>query len=228
MSRIGMTLRRAVLAAGALATMVVLLAPTVADTPVIARKQWKAHAAIEQRVPPIKQGKFADRTVVAENRLPARKSAVYLTVHHTGSPARPNVATEQKVLSLQKLVQGGYWIAKKQIFLGDIPYHFYISTQGQVAEGRELKFAAYSNTVYATPIEQHITVVLEGNFEEQMPNAAQLAALTDLLYALARAHHVSLKNIGYHRKVAQTTCPGKHMIAQMPMILEALRKRGLT
>ncbi len=70
--------------------------------------------------------------------------------------------------------------------------------------------------------------MLEGDFEEQSPSAAQLTALTDLLYTLARTHDVALKNIGYHKKVAQTTCPGKHMIAQMPMILEALRKRGLT
>jgi hypothetical protein len=136
-------------------------------------------------------------------------------------------------------VQGGYLIEKSvknkevarketwKIFLGDIPYHFYISAQGEVAEGRKLTYAAYSNTVYKTPIENHITVVLEGNFEQETPTEAQLIALTDLLFTLAEKHKIPLANIGYHKMVAKTACPGKNLIALWPKVIETLEKKGL-
>ena len=71
-------------------------------------------------------------------------------------------------------MQGGYWIGKQHIFLGDVPYHYYISAQGEVAQGRELKFTAFSNTIYKTPVATHITMVLEGNFENEAPTQQQL------------------------------------------------------
>jgi hypothetical protein len=226
MNRLALVSR--VLVVAAIPFAVVMAAAGPAEAPILSRAQWKAAPAIEKRVPPIKTGKFDGKSVVSENQLPVRQRAVYLTVHHTATPVRANQSIETKLRNLQKLMQGGYWIAKKQIFLGDIPYHFFIAADGKIAEGRELKFAAYSNTVYKTPIEQHITIVLEGNFETHQPTDAQLSAVTGLLYTLARQHNVSLGNIGYHRRVAATTCPGKHMIALMPTILETLRKRGIT
>ena len=204
-------------------------APCVAFTEqhIVSRQEWNAHAAIPKRQPPIQTGKVGDTTVVSENELIPRQEAGYLTVHHTAVPSKPAVATPIKLRAFQQQMQNGYWIItpilRKHIFLGDIPYHFYISAQGDVAEGRELKFAAYSNTRYQTPIENHITVTLEGNFEKEQPSPKQISSLIELLSALAKEYSVSLNHIRYHAQVAETDCPGKNLITKWPEIITALQ-----
>ena len=112
----------------------------------------------------------------------------------------------------------------KHIILRDTPYHYLIDSTGQVAEGRELRFSAYSNTQYITPIEKHITVVLGGDFDKVNPTNNQIQSLVLLLTELAKVHDIRLKNIGYHRDVVKkevrkdggvkygTDCPGKNLI----------------
>ena len=168
-----------------------------------------------------------------------RAPALYLTVHHRGIKGDPNVPIERKLRRFQQFSMGpDYWIGKTQIFLGDIPYHCFISYTGQVAEGRELKWSAWSNTNYVVPeentpavaITKHITVVLEGNFQEEEPTPEQLAALEQLLYQLAVEHQIPLAHISYHAKVVapgKTTCPGSNMIQRMPDVIADLQKRGL-
>jgi hypothetical protein len=202
-----------------------------ADPQIIPRTEWHAHAAIAERIPAIKTGKIDGVTVISENTMPLRESAVYLTVHHDVVPARPGTPTVEKMRTFQRNMQNGYWIGTtKHVYLGDTPYHFYVSSTGDIAQGRELKYAAYSNTVYRTPIEQHITVVLEGDFQNKdKPIDKQLAALEELLYWLAKKNNIKLENISYHQKVAttHTDCPGKAMIEQMDPLIEKLRARGL-
>jgi hypothetical protein len=198
---------------------------------IISRQQWRAHAAIAKRQPPIQTGRIGDTITVSENELIPRQKADYLTVHHTAVPARPGVKTAVKLREFQQQMQNGYWIntpsLRKQIFLGDIPYHYYISAQGDVAEGRELEFAAYSNAQYRTPIANHITVTLEGNFQTQKPSEEQVSALIELLTMLAKEHAVPLNHISYHAAVAQTDCPGQNLIQKWPDIVEALKSNGV-
>jgi hypothetical protein len=195
---------------------------------IISRAEWSAHPAIADRTPPIGTGTFKEVTVVAENRMLPREAAMYLMIHHTGTQAHLDKPTTKKIRDLQRLVQGGYWIGKKHIFLGDVPYHYYISAQGDLAEGRELKFTAYSNTIYKTPIATHITIVLEGNLEKETPTQEQLTALSDVLLDLAKKHKIKADNIRYHQQVAETSCPGKNLIALMPQIIQGLKQRGLS
>ena len=202
-------------------------APTAA-VKIISRAEWSAHPALANRSPPIKTGTFKEETVVAENRMLPREAAMYLMVHHTGTQTHLDKPTTKKIRDLQGLVQGGYWIGKKHIFLGDVPYHYYVSAQGDVAEGRELKFTAYSNTINKTSIATHITVVLEGNFDNETPTQEQLTALSDLLLDLAKKHKIKADNIRYHQQVAETSCPGKNLIALMPQIIQGLKQRGLS
>ena len=155
------------------------------------------------------------------------EAATYLTVHHTGTPAHLDKPTSNKIRRLQGLVQGGYWIGKQHIFLGDVPYHYYISAQGEVAQGRELKFTAFSNTIYKNPVATHVTMVLEGNFENEAPTQQQLTALSDLLLDLAKKNSIKADNIRYHQQVAETSCPGKNLISLIPQIIQGLKQRGL-
>jgi N-acetylmuramoyl-L-alanine amidase-like protein len=202
-----------------------------AQQEIISRQQWRAHAAIAKRQPPIRTGRIDNTITVSENELIPRQRAEYLTVHHTAVPAKPGVETAVKLRAFQQQMQNGYWIdtpsLREHVFLGDIPYHYYISVQGDVAEGRELDFAAYSNTQYRTPIANHITVTLEGNFQTQKPSAEQISSLIERLTALAKEHSVPLNHISYHAAVAQTDCPGRNLIQMWPDIVEALKSNGV-
>jgi hypothetical protein len=197
----------------------------------MSRQQWRAHAAIAKRQPPIRTGRIDNTITVAENELIPRQKAQYLTVHHTAVPAKPAVETAAKLRAFQQQMQNGYWIdtpsLRQHVFLGDIPYHYYISVQGDVAEGRELEFAAYSNTQYRTPIVNHITVALEGDFQSQKPSAEQISSLVELLTTLAKEHSVPLNHISYHAAVAQTDCPGRNLIQKWPDIVNALKSNGV-
>jgi hypothetical protein len=197
----------------------------------MSRQQWRAHAAIANRQPPIQSGRIDDTITVSENELIPRQKAEYLTVHHTAVPAKPGVETAVKLRAFQQQMQSGYWVdmpsLRKHIFLGDIPYHYYISVQGDVAEGRELEFAAYSNTQYRTPIVNHVTVTLEGDFQTQKPSAEQISSLIELLTSLAKEYSVPLNHISYHAAVAETDCPGRYLIQKWPDIVEALKSNGV-
>jgi hypothetical protein len=205
----------------------------LAAVTITTREEWGAKPALLKRTPPIDQVKSGPLRVKSENTMPLRGTAKYLTVHHTGTPYKPQ-PFDLYLKNFQALMQRGYEIDsgayKTQVYLGDVPYHFFIDETGLVAAGRELKFAAYSNTVYATPIEQHITVVLKGNFESQEPTPQQLSSLTDLLERLAREHAVPLRNIGYHKMAAvkgSTSCPGINVISKMETITQNLAQRGI-
>lgn len=165
--------------------------------------------------------------------MPERKTAIYLTIHHTGGPIKANKPFAKKLLDFQALMQGGYDIQYPKylahVTFGDIPYHYFISVRGEIAEARQLKYSARSNTIYKTDIREHITVVLEGNFEVDQPTDAQLKALVEILTSLAKQHKIPLQNIGYHRTATEkfTICPGKNLISKMDMIKEELTKAGI-
>jgi hypothetical protein len=170
-----------------------------------------------------------------------RKPAVYLTVHHSEGDPSPSEDPKARLKREQTLWQsrtpGSYWIAiknkegeeigRKTIYMADVPYHFVIAPDGQVLQGRELKFAARSNTVYDQPISRHITVVLEGDLDSHEPTDPQLTSLTDLLQSLAKKYRIKVNNVTHHRMVADTTCPGAHMIRLMPEIRRKLHALGV-
>jgi hypothetical protein len=151
---------------------------------IISRNAWDAKPAITERTPPIKLVSTGKKLVAAENVMPLRGEAKYLTIHHTGRmPSRKEL--KQNLQEFQKqmfhyVIEYGQG-KSKHIYLGDIPYHYFIDWTGAIGEGRELTYAAYSNTKYSTPIENHVTVVLDGNFEKDVPTNAQIASLINLL-----------------------------------------------
>lgn len=168
-----------------------------------------------------------------ENDILDRYKAAYITIHHATGPRRAQTPLKVKLLGFQTFMRKGYPIqypkyVRLVTFL-DIPYHYYVSMNGEVAEGRDLKYSAASNTIYETDIREHITVVLEGNFEDVEPTEEQMKALVELLASVAKRHKIPLKNVSYHRAVTKqyTACPGKNLINKMDMIQAALRKKGI-
>jgi hypothetical protein len=206
-----------------------------AETKILKRSDWKAQAAKENQ----------EIRVRVEKELLKRRPAVYLTVHHSQTPATTMPFAEH--LRKHQELMWHYTIDSESkdkpitthVILRDTPYHFLINSTGEVAEGRELRFAAYSNTEYLTPIAQHITVVLKGDFDKTQPTDAQISSLIGLLADLAKAHNIKLENIGYHQGVVKkevdkagrvsygTSCPGKNLIGRFEQIKAELSKRGV-
>lgn len=161
----------------------------------------------------------------AEMKMPLRSDARFLTVHANMEPVRNNPFKEQ--LRRHQENMWGYWIerrdrTKRYVIWGDTPYHFIIDSTGTVAEGRELKYSAGSNTDYKHNIDQHITVVLEGNFNEIHPTNEQTVSLQKFLAVLAAEFSIAPEFIDYHKNVVKsatpTACPGTNLISKFSEI----------
>ena len=148
-----------------------------------------------------------------------------IIVHHTGvrQDTRRDLAT--KLRGLQGFSQRPRKMAGGQTLppWPDLPYHFYIGSDGTIGEGRDVNYAGDTNTRYDTT--GHVQVVLEGNFEVEQPTTAQLAALKQVLAWQARVWRVPLSRVSVHKDNAQTACPGKNLAAVLPRVLAELQQR---
>lgn len=177
---------------------------TDANVAVIARKDWQAG-------PPL----FAMKAHVP----------VAILVHHTASPANTKRDIFYKMRSLQAYSQkpADLGNGRKRDAWADVPYHFYVSSDGRVAEGRDVKYSGDTNTSYDPT--GHIQVVLEGNFETSRPNVEQITALEPLLVSLAKKWQIPAAEIRVHKEVAATLCPGKHFLEVFPSLNERIEKQ---
>ena len=145
-----------------------------------------------------------------------------ITLHHTAVRRDPKTGLARKMRNLQGFSQRAELLANGHVKApwADLPYHFYIGAGGMVAEGRATGFAGDTNTGYDTS--GHIAVVLEGNFEEEQPTSAQLAALVELLADLSGRYAIPAEHIGAHRDFAATACPGATLLARLPELRGAV------
>jgi hypothetical protein len=160
------------------------LSPSSAgDAPqILARQAWGAKPAIEARMSP--------------------QTPLEIVIHHTGVRKKAKLSLEKKLRGLQDYSLG----AKRW---GDVPYHFYIDADGRIGEGRDLRFAGDTNTRY--DVRNRIQLVVEGDFEQETPGEAQLAALRDLVVWLRAKYAIAGAKVVGHGDLAQTDCPGKSL-----------------
>ena len=93
---------------------------------------------------------------------------------------------------------------------GDVPYHFYIAYDGQIAEGRALGFQGDTNTNYS--LLNKIQVVLEGDFRVEHLREAQIRSLNAIVCWLRKTYTIPLASLHGHQDLASTSCPGKHLM----------------
>jgi hypothetical protein len=132
-----------------------------------------------------------------------RHTPTKLTLHHGGIdfPADKDV-----ILYLRNLQT---WSRDFKKWM-DIPYHYLIDLQGNVYEGRDIRFAGDTNTEYDPS--GHALVVVMGNYDEQQPNEKQIKAIVDTFAWLSVRHSISVDTLAGHKDHAkQTACPGKHL-----------------
>lgn len=139
-----------------------------------------------------------------------------IVIHHTGEKRRPQLTLREKLRSLQTFSQSAGLVGTTpKPPWGDVPYHFYVDAAGRIGEGRNLGFAGDSNTPYDTA--NRVQIVVEGNFDQEQPAPAQLAALDRIVLWLAARYHVPAAKISGHADhVGGTACPGQGLKAHLP------------
>ena len=143
----------------------------------------------------------------------------YITIHHTGTFQKPGKSAAEKLRALQKFsyTEGmlGDGVTPKKPW-PDVPYHFYIASDGTVAEGRALQYEGDSNTDY--DLNGHALVVVEGNFQQEKISDLQYENLEKVVLALAEKYRISAENLSGHRDQAQTSCPGADLYQLLPKL----------
>src|SRR5688572_19180998 len=106
------------------------------------------------------RAKWGANPPVAEMK---RHTPMRITIHHTATPQKPERTLKDKMQALQKFSQnpGPLGNGKAKPAWPDVPYHYYIAANGEVAEGRDVNFVGDTNTEYDPT--GHVLVVLEGN-----------------------------------------------------------------
>lgn len=142
----------------------------------------------------------------------------HITIHHTASPQKEGISIERKLQTLQSFSQSESRLASggKKPAWPDVPYHFYIAVDGQIAEGRDIKYVGDTNTDYDPA--GHALIVLEGNFEKEQPSSRQMESLRLLVAWLSATYSIPVSEIKGHNDYASTACPGVNLKKLLPAV----------
>lgn len=149
----------------------------------------------------------------------------YITIHHTATKQRKDVPIATKLRNLQAFSQRDDKLASSKVKPAwfDIPYHYYISVDGKIGEGREIDFAGDTNTEYDPT--GHALIVLEGSFDTEEPTAGQIDSLKKMVAWLAEKYKISADKIKGHKDYAQTGCPGSNLEKMLPDLRKLVEKQ---
>jgi N-acetyl-anhydromuramyl-L-alanine amidase AmpD len=171
--------------------------------PIVSRKEWNAKKPV---------GKVKKHTIR------------FITVHHTGTRQKPDVSIEKKLQNLQAFSQRDDKLASGKLKPAwfDVPYHYYIATDGRIAEGRKIKYVGDTNTEYDPT--GHALVVVEGSFNTEEPTKEQIESLKKMIDWLAHKYRVPAANLKGHDDYAKTACPGEKIKDMLPAFQEQLKR----
>ncbi len=168
--------------------------PGTNDLKIITRQEWQAKEPVAKMKP---------------------HELKFITIHHTATRQKPGVSVAVKLQHLQAFSQREDTLAggKKKPIWPDVPYHFYVTCDGEIGEGRDIRYVGDTNTEYDPT--GHILVTLEGNFEIEEPTKEQMVAAKKLIAWLAAKYQIPPERIKAHKDYAQTACPGKKLYERL-------------
>jgi N-acetyl-anhydromuramyl-L-alanine amidase AmpD len=148
----------------------------------------------------------------------------HITIHHTATPQKEKITIEKKMQNLQSFSQSESRLAsgRAKPAWPDVPYHYYIAVNGQIAEGRDIRYTGDTNTDYDPG--GHALVVLEGNFEKERPTTKQLESLSALVAWLSASYEIPVSEIRAHDDYASTACPGINLKKLLPAIKQKVAR----
>lgn len=149
----------------------------------------------------------------------------WITLHHIGE----QTVTDSDPEAVSRLIHGIQEHHQQSRGWSDIAYHYVIDRAGRIWEGRSVSLVgAHAGSPAAN--RGNIGILLLGNFNVQVPSAAQDRGLQILLEALCRQRGIPREGIWGHDEVrrdaglAPTECPG----ANLSRWLEEYRKQPAT
>lgn len=141
-----------------------------------------------------------------------------LTLHHSATAHSAGDDLGEKLRRMQ------IWGERDRNWW-DIPYHFIIDIDGSVYEARDYRYVGDTNTGYDPS--GHFLVNCYGNYNEQVPNEAQVDAIVNLFAWAAAKYDIDPSAIYGHRDLAQTSCPGDNLQALIDDGTLEARVRGV-
>jgi Ca2+-binding RTX toxin-like protein len=126
-----------------------------------------------------------------------------ITIHHAGTATGTVGAAQFR----------GWQAYHFSLGWPDVAYHFIVGRDGVVYEARRWTAAGDTATTYDP--DGHLLLVVEGNFEEDLPTAGQLESLAIMVAWGAEQFDVPVDEITGHRDHAVTTCPGGYLYAHI-------------
>lgn len=157
----------------------------------------------------------------AKPPLPGMKpqQVIGVILHHTGVAKNRSISLQAKMRNLQAFSQRPGLVSPghSKPSWPDVPYHFDVDAIGQIAEGRDVNFAGDTNTGYDTS--GYIQIAIEGDFEKEKPDLAQLNAVRRLLVWILISRSLPSGSITVHKDHAPTDCPGRNFLIMLPKLL---------
>ncbi|TBW25829.1 exo-beta-N-acetylmuramidase NamZ domain-containing protein [Gramella sp. KN1008] len=177
---------------------------TLTNPEIISREEWGAKDPVLKMIP---------------------HTPRFITIHHSGMPQKPELPIEEKLRGLQNFSQKDSKLAsgKTKKAWADVPYHFYISTNGKIAEGRDVNYQGDSNTDY--DLKGHLLIVVEGNFNNEEVLPEQWNSLKQLVYHVSEKYSIPLSTVSGHKDQAETSCPGDDLYRRLPLLKTDKRVR---
>lgn len=158
------------------------------------------------------------------NARPVRTSSVNpmtqpfrITVHHTADQENLSTVGQSDPREYLKILQRH---CQNNLDWGDLGYHFLISKDGRIWEGRPMKYQG-AHAGNPTLNRGNIGVALIGNFDRTKPSTAQVRSLQNLLASLCDLYRIEPSKIFGHGDLKTTGCPGKHLSS---ILRELVRK----
>jgi hypothetical protein len=156
----------------------------------------------------------------------APQSLRAIMIHHTGEKANPRKQLAAKMKDLQHFSMTAAPLATGKVKPAwpDVPYHFYVDVLGGIAEGRDVYMKGDTNTNYNP--DGFIQIAVEGSFDKEAPTAAQIASVRALVRQLEAGFKLAPGSVRFHNQLAQTICPGRHLIEAIGDLSNAAGKSG--
>ncbi len=141
-------------------------------------------------------GSVADSNSIDEHKIKR------ITIHHGGV----EFGNEKNVIDHLKHLQA--WSRSDKNWI-NIPYHYLLDLDGNIYEGRQLKYPGDTNTDYNP--NGHLLICVLGNYEIQKINDKQLGNLVNLCNYFCQELNLNPDSIKGHKDYTDTACPGKDL-----------------
>jgi hypothetical protein len=183
--------------------------PVVAAPPAAPKAPAQPELGSDWYIP---RSAWATEDIIQSRINPMEGKPIRITVHHTDMPGDTTNAPEDTLRKID--IQHRKQIGRKGEPGACIGYHFLISRDGRVFEGRPLKYrgahAGGDNN------ERNIGVCLLGNFQDHQVPAAQRDKLIQVLDRLRTTYGIPRDQVMGHRDFNppgnhHTDCPGTYL-----------------